>query len=110
MSPRAFFPFSKFRAVRKRVAPVAFSARAVSIPMPDEQPVIRTTLSLSFPIKTSSLIISRAVGRLSPGPFGETQDAAYLGSMSAVLKPIEKMFKLEESIRSASSGRKVELS
>jgi hypothetical protein len=45
------------RAVTKSVAPVFASARAVSIPRPEEQPVITMTLSVSFPLSCSSWMI-----------------------------------------------------
>ncbi|TGO58932.1 hypothetical protein BOTNAR_0172g00170 [Botryotinia narcissicola] len=62
-SPRAARALVTFRAVRKRVAPIASIARAVSIPKPAEHPVISTTLSLSFPSSSSSLTTCNAVGR-----------------------------------------------
>ena len=38
---QASWPLERLRTPRKRVAPVAERARAVSMPMPEEQPVIR---------------------------------------------------------------------
>jgi len=46
-------------------------ARAVSMPMPEEQPVMRTTLEVSLFSRPSSLMIWRAEGRVSSGPLGE---------------------------------------
>lgn len=64
--------------MRKSRAPVVFRAWAVEMPRPEEQPVMRITLPRRSLVRFSSWIIWRAVGRLSPGPFGETQEAAYL--------------------------------
>ena len=69
-SDRAACPLAASRTPRKSLAPVELSALAVSIPMPEEQPVMRKTLSVSLPCKPSSLMMSRAVGRASPGPLG----------------------------------------
>jgi hypothetical protein len=52
--------------------------------MPDEQPVTKATLPESFPLRFSSLMICRAVGRASPGPFGDSWTAAYLEVMIEV--------------------------
>ena len=70
MSDKAACPLAVSRTPRKSLAPVVLRALAVSMPMPEEQPVMRTTLSLSLPCKPSSLTISRAVERASPGPLG----------------------------------------
>ncbi len=69
MSDRAACPLAMSRTPRKSFAPVVFRALAVSMPMPEEQPVMRTTLSVSLPCRPSSLTMSMAVGRASPGPF-----------------------------------------
>ena len=50
---------------------MAKNARAVSTPMPEEQPVMKMTFPASFPSRFSSLMMSRAVGRASPGPLGD---------------------------------------
>lgn len=69
-------PFSMSRTVRNSRAPVSCSARAVSIPMPLEQPVISITFSEMAPSSPLSLTICRAVGRASPGPLGDACEAA----------------------------------
>ena len=68
MSPRTVRPLLRSRTVAKMRAPVDPSARAVSMPRPDEQPVMRMVLSDSLLVKSLSRTISRAVGRASPGP------------------------------------------
>lgn len=67
-SRTTFCPLTASRAVTKTCAPVASRARAVSMPMPEEQPVIRMTLSDSFPDIPSSCTMAAAVGLASPGP------------------------------------------
>ena len=66
----AEWALATLRAVRKRVAPVAASARAVWTPMPEDVPVMTMTSPLSMPSASSSLTIWRAVGRALPGPSG----------------------------------------
>jgi hypothetical protein len=61
------------RAVRNKVAPVADKARAVSMPMSELVPVTTMTLPLSLPSTLLSLMISSAVGRASPAPFGSRE-------------------------------------
>lgn len=52
-----------FRTPRKSVAPVRANARAVSIPMPDEQPVMRITFEWSeVGVRFWAWIICFAVG------------------------------------------------
>ena len=65
---QASLPFLRLRAVKKTFPPVAASARPVSTPMPDDAPVTMKTLSIILPSSPSSLMISNAVGRASPGP------------------------------------------
>lgn len=67
---RADWALATSRAVRKSVAPVAARARVVSMPIPEDVPVMTMTSPLSLPSASSSLIICRAVGRASPGPLG----------------------------------------
>ena len=67
---RAFSACAVSRAVRNKVAPVAFSALAVSMPMPEVDPVMTIILLDSFPSRDSSWIIWREVGRASPAPCG----------------------------------------
>ena len=67
-SASAFSPFLRSREVAKTRAPVAARALAVSMPIPDEVPVTRKTLSERAPSRLSSCTICRAVGRESPGP------------------------------------------
>lgn len=52
-----------------------------------EVPVTRKTLSVIFPSRRSSVMIWRAVGRASPGPFwfSGLWDSAYLPGMVGVL-------------------------
>lgn len=69
-SHNTLLPFSISLTPRKSVAPVTANARAVSVPIPDEQPVIRMTLSESLPSRFSRWMMSRAVGLESPGPLG----------------------------------------
>ena len=42
---------------------------------------MKTTLPASFPLRFSSLMISWAVGRASPGPLGDWWTASYLVAM-----------------------------
>ena len=77
MSDRADSPLAVSRTPRKSFAPVADSARAVSMPIPEEQPVMRNTLSESLPSRLSSLTISKAVGRESSTPWGDSWAASY---------------------------------
>jgi hypothetical protein len=65
---RAPVAFGISRAERKSVAPVVARARAVSMLIPEEQPVTRMVFSGSLPSRPESLIIWMAVGRASPGP------------------------------------------
>ena len=83
MSSRATLPFSRSLTAAYTVAPVAERARAVSIPIPEEQPVMKATLPWSFPSRPSSWMIWRAVGRASPGPLVEAWAAAYLEVMAS---------------------------
>jgi hypothetical protein len=55
MEARAARPLVRSRAVRKRRAPVEARARAVSMPMPELQPVIRMVLSVRFPRGVSAV-------------------------------------------------------
>jgi hypothetical protein len=73
---RAPVAFGISRAVRKSVAPVAARAQAVSMPIPEDQPVIRMVLSGSLSSRPSSLIIWRVVGWASPGRWGGVWAAA----------------------------------
>jgi len=54
MSERAVLPRSRSRTVQYVVAPVAAIARAVSTPIPEEQPVMRKVLSCNLPSRPSS--------------------------------------------------------
>ena len=81
ISERAVLPHSISRTVQYVVAPVAAIARAVSTPIPEEQPVMRKVLSCSLPSRPSSFMIWRAVGRALPGPWGFWCGAAYLEAM-----------------------------
>ena len=65
---QASSPFFTFLTVKNNFAPVLARARAASTPIPLDAPVIRMTLSVSLPSRSSSLMICRAVGRESPGP------------------------------------------
>jgi hypothetical protein len=49
IEPSAVLPVERERAVQKMCAPVVFRARAISIPRPEEQPVMRIVLSVSLP-------------------------------------------------------------
>eukprot|EP00243_Klebsormidium_subtile_P004275 TRINITY_DN1813_c0_g2_i1.p1 TRINITY_DN1813_c0_g2~~TRINITY_DN1813_c0_g2_i1.p1 ORF type:complete len:124 (-),score=8.41 TRINITY_DN1813_c0_g2_i1:173-514(-) len=82
MSCTTFSPLAMSRAVRNKCAPVACRARAVSTPIPAEHPVMKMTLSVSLPTSPSSLMMSIAVGRASPGPLGLTCAAAYLDDIA----------------------------
>lgn len=50
------------RTARKRVAPVWERARAVSVPRPEEQPVIRIVLWEREEVRDWEVMMSRAVG------------------------------------------------
>ena len=71
----------------KNVASVVDRARAVSMPIPEEQPVMSMVFEVSFPVRFSSWIIWRAVGRASPGPWGFWCAAKYFeGAMVVVVR------------------------
>ena len=119
---RAASPFLMSRTVQKTLAPVAAIALAVSmpanssvrfyegsgslvLPMPDEHPVMRTTLSASFPSKPSSFTIWRAVGRSSSGPAGFAWAAAYReGITQLVEKHGLRGWRLIRDLRSTKAG------
>lgn len=56
---------------------MAYMARAVSMPIPDDAPVIRTTLSCQAWMRLLSCRTCMAVGRLSPGPLAFLCCSAY---------------------------------
>lgn len=76
------------RTARKSVLPVVARERAVSIPIPEEVPVITIVFPLSLPTRSSSMSICWAVGRLSPAPLGSLWRSAYL-SAEIILRDFE---------------------
>lgn len=76
ISSTTALPLSMLRTVPITWAPVAYMALKVSIPMPEETPVIRNTLSVRLLVRPSSSTIWRAVGRASPGPLSVAWAAA----------------------------------